>query len=178
MPEELRGFASDLIQDVTVAKPGEMLDAFGKARPIPPRRRLPVIKVMGSGTLPTRAHAGDAGFDLYCAEGATLKPGELGKIPCGLDMQPPDGHWLLLVGRSSTLGRGLLVHTTVIDGGYRGPMFVTVLNVGHRPAEIEAGERLAQIVPVGLVSSAITVERVDSLDPSERGSDGFGSTGR
>lgn len=170
---------------------GFVFNAWGEEVPIPPIPSVsnfennvvyglanPTIKVLGEGRLPVQAHKGDAGFDLFCSESVWVPPGEVMEIACGIDVQPPEGHWLFLVGRSSTFDRGLVVNPTVIDSGYRGRLSVLVRNVGDEPVRVETGERLAQVVPIGLVSDTIRVERVESLDPSERGSNGFGSTGR
>jgi dUTP pyrophosphatase len=142
--------------------------------------KKPTVKVAGPGQLPTRAHPGDAGFDLYVAPHGALRilPGEFARFDCQLHVQPPVGHWLMVVGRSSTFGKGLLVNVGVVDSGYRGPLVVDCRNISDREVRVEAGDRLAQMIPIGLVSDSVVLERVESLDPSERGSNGFGSSGR
>lgn len=136
------------------------------------------VRVAGEGELPTRAYPGDAGFDLHCKLGvpAVIYPGEFRELSMGLDVQPPDGCWLLVVGRSSTFQRGLLVNSGVVDSGYRGKLVIWVRNVSQGKVVVQPGERLAQMIPMPqLQTSAV---RVDSLDPSERGSNGFGSSGK
>lgn len=139
---------------------------------------LPMVKVAGNGLLPTRAYPGDAGLDLYSrlSVPVTIQPGDFQEIPTGLDVQPPAGYWLMVVGRSSAIRRGLLVNLVVVDSGYRGRLVVGVTNVSRKAVRVEPGERLAQVVP--MQNLHVGVERVESLDPSERGSNGFGSSGK
>ena len=128
-----------------------------------------------------KAYAGDAGFDLACTERCIVYPGEYAEIPCGFDIELPEGVWAMIHPRSSTARRGLLVNTSVIDNGYRGPMFVGVTNVkapGEENSEvIEKGERVAQLIPMPLLAPEIVVYEVDALSASDRGTAGFGSTG-
>lgn len=125
---------------------------------------------------PNRAMAGDAGFDLYCQESVIVRPGKFVDIDCGVKVQLPEGWWGMLTGRSSTLRkRGLLVHTGIIDNGYRGPLFAGVWNLTSSLVRVEAGERLAQLIPVPIFPGLVAV--VDQLEISERGIKGFGSSG-
>ena len=127
---------------------------------------------------PTRAMPGDAGFDLYCQEDKVrIAPGEFRDIHCGVRAQLPEGWWGMLTGRSSTLRKkGLLVHTGVIDNGYRGPLFAGVWNLTNHEVFVCRGERVAQFIPIPIFPGLVAV--VDSLEVSERGARGFGSSGR
>ena len=128
--------------------------------------------------IPTRAYDGDAGWDLYCAENRRIASGTYVEVACGFDIELPDHSWALLHSRSSTLReRGLMVNSAVFDSGYRGPVFVGVWNLSDRTKEIKVGERLAQLIPIGH-TPIDRVVRVESLNPSERGENGFGSSGR
>lgn len=141
----------------------------------------PVIKVAGKGELPKRMHPGDVGFDLYVAEAETVivTPGIPWKFPCELDVQPPEGYWLMVVGRSSTFGLGLLVNVGIVDSSYRGPLVVDVRNIGLSSVVVEPGDRLAQLIPMGPDPASVHIERVDQIERNtERGVNGFGSTGR
>lgn len=124
----------------------------------------------------TQAYPGDAGWDLYSVEDLALFPGEYAEIACGFSIELPEGYWALLHSRSSSMRRGLLINTAVIDSGYRGPMFVGVRNLNKEVVPLKAGERLAQLILLPLVES--DVQAVQELAPSERGSSGFGSSGR
>jgi dUTP pyrophosphatase len=129
--------------------------------------------------LPTRAHDGDAGLDLYALEPAVLAPGERASVPTGIAVEIPPGHAGLVLPRSGLAARhGISVVNApgLIDSGYRGEVRVLLLNTDRaRPFELDGGDRIAQLVlvPVALP----TPTEVDALSDSERGAGGFGSSG-
>ncbi|MEK7546223.1 MAG: dUTP diphosphatase [Patescibacteria group bacterium] len=124
---------------------------------------------------------GDVGFDLYVARetivppGATLPPTDL---YCGVRVKLPKGTWGLLMFRSGTHGKypSLRLCQAPIDEGYTGPLDPRVRNVGRKAVRIPRGERLVQLVIVPAVIPRAAV--VDELPETERGTTGFGSTGR
>lgn len=127
---------------------------------------------------PQKGYLGDAGYDLIVSRNEVIWPGEFIDVPCGVSIELPGGVWAMITGRSSTLRkRQLLVSQGVIDQGYRGPLFAGVWNLGREKAEVREGERIAQLIPFPQTSLRLTLERVDELDPSDRGRKGFGSTG-
>jgi dUTP pyrophosphatase len=141
---------------------------------------LPVIKLKDNAVVPTRAHPGDAGLDLYSTEEAHLGPGERWSVGTGIALEIPDGHAGLVLPRSGLArehGISLVNAPGLIDAGYRGEVRVLLLNTD--PAEtvrIEAGARIAQLV-LTPVAIAAPVE-VTELSDSARGEGGFGSSGR
>ena len=141
---------------------------------------LPFTKVRPEGRLPEAQHPGDAGLDLRAAEGATVKPGERAMVPTGVAVAIPAGHAGLVLPRSGLASkRGLTLANApgLIDAGYRGEVVCAVVNLDlHEAVEITAGDRIAQLVIVGLPT--VTPSFVDELPPSARGEGGFGSTGR
>lgn len=145
------------------------------------RLRLPIKWVGERKYRPQRQHEGDAGFDLLVAGDWTIKPGEFVDIPSGVEqVELPAGVWALITGRSSTLRkRGLLVAQGIIDHGYRGPLFCGVQNLGSDDVEVKDGERLAQLIPMPLTAAGLIVCQVDErkIESSDRGTNGFGSTG-
>lgn len=125
---------------------------------------------------PEAKFSGDAGYDLYTVGNTLLPPGEIVDVPTGLHLELPPGYWLRLVGRSSTFRRRrLLVIEGVIDNGYRGGLFFGVWNTTGEPVTIGGGERLAQAI-LSPICHFPWVE-VDLLNDSDRGEQGFGSTG-
>ena len=136
-------------------------------------------KLGDSAVLPSRAKQGDAGLDLCAAEEAHLGPGERWKVGTGVAVELPSGYAGLVLPRSGLADRfgiSLVNSPGLIDSGYRGEISVLLLNTD--PAEIfrvEKGDRIAQLVIVPFVE-AEPVE-VAELSDSERGSDGFGSSG-
>ncbi|HEX3737146.1 MAG TPA: dUTP diphosphatase [Solirubrobacterales bacterium] len=141
---------------------------------------LPVIKLSEAAVLPTRAHPGDAGLDLYSIEEAHIGPGERWGVGTGIAIEIPAGHAGLLLPRSGLArehGIALVNSPGLIDAGYRGEVRVLLLNTD--PAEtvrIEAGARIAQLVvtPIALIEPV----EAAALSESARGGGGFGSSGR
>lgn len=136
------------------------------------------VQLGENGQMPTRAHDGDAGYDLYVSQRTRVGAAEFVDVPCDLALALPDNTWGLVIGRSSALRTlGLMVNQGVIDAGYRGPMFAGCFNL--RPLEhwLEAGQRVAQIIPIPLTAATLKLQRVAQLRPGDRGTNGFGSTG-
>jgi len=137
------------------------------------------VKADGPQFLPMRAHEDDAGLDMYVSERVVIRPGEFVDVPSGISVQLPAGTWGLIQGRSSTLRkRSLLVNPGVIDVGYRGPLFSGLWNLGKTTQIMEVGSRVAQLILIGNVTEMVHVVEVDELDEHERGTSGFGSSGR
>jgi dUTP pyrophosphatase len=141
---------------------------------------LAVTKLDSGATLPSRAHEGDAGLDLYACEAAHIGPGERWSVGTGIGLEIPAGHAGLVLPRSGLArehGISLVNSPGLIDSGYRGEVRVLLLNTD--PAEtfrVEAGDRIAQLVLVP-IALADPVE-VEALAESARGEAGFGSSGR
>jgi dUTP pyrophosphatase len=141
---------------------------------------LPVAKLHEDATLPTRAHEGDAGLDLYACEAAHIGPGERWSVGTGVAVEIPEGHAGLVLPRSGLAkkhGIALVNAPGLIDAGYRGELRVLLLNTD--PAEtfkVEPGDRIAQlvIVPIALAEPVET----ETLAETARGDGGFGSSGR
>jgi dUTP pyrophosphatase len=129
---------------------------------------------------PTRAHDGDAGFDLHAAEAAALGPGERASVGTGIAVAIPDGHAGLVLPRSGLAARhGISVVNApgLIDAGYRGELRVLLLNTDReRSFEVAAGDRIAQLLVVRVEGPQL--EEATNLDETGRGVGGFGSTGR
>jgi dUTP pyrophosphatase len=132
---------------------------------------------------PARQSGGAAGVDLRAAlrEGdtVTLLPGKRATIPCGFAMELPQGYEAQVRSRSGLARRhgvAVLNAPGTIDADYRGEIAVILINHGEAPVAIARGERIAQMV-VAPVAAPDFVER-EALDATERGTAGFGSTGR
>jgi len=140
---------------------------------------LPVRLLCAEGSVPARAHPGDAGLDLVAAEGRELAPGARAAVPTGIAVAIPEGHAGLVVPRSGLARRhGVTVANApgLIDAGYRGELVVLLVNLGDVAHRIAPGDRVAQLVVVPI--ALCEVRRVGQLPPSDgRGEGGFGSTG-
>ena len=153
-------------------------------RPAPRARQhkveLPVRRLNEDAALPSYARAGDAALDLAAAEDVEVGPGERALVPTGVAVAIPEGYAGLVLPRSGLASRqGLTLANSpgLIDSGYRGEVTCAVVNLDRRrPVTINKGDRIAQllIVPIAVVEPTWAEE----LPPSDRGTGGFGSTGR
>lgn len=130
----------------------------------------------GDARQPKQAYHDDAGWDLSIVEEVTLEPGESRDIKTGVWAAFPDGHWGFIMSRSSVM-RKYRVHITpaVIDAGFRGELMVLATNLGTEPVTFKPGDRLAQVILVG-VPRVEWVEQA-TLPPGSREERGFGSSG-
>src|SRR5215203_1971896 len=141
---------------------------------------LPISRLRADATLPTRAHDGDAGLDLYAAEAATIEPGDRATVATGIAVEIPAGFTGLVLPRSGLAARhgiALVNAPGLIDSGYRGEIRVLLLNTDRWDRfEVSPGDRIAQLVltPVADVEPL----EVTELATSVRGEGGFGSSGR
>lgn len=140
---------------------------------------LPIQMFDFSNKLPSYAHEGDAGLDLRAAEALTLGPLERAVVSCGFAMAIPQGYAGLVIPRSGLAAqRGVTVVNApgLIDSGYRGEVKVVLMNLDLKePFEIHVGDRIAQLMIVA--APAVMPVAVESLDDTQRGSGGFGSSG-
>ncbi|ADG89000.1 deoxyuridine 5'-triphosphate nucleotidohydrolase [Thermobispora bispora] len=129
--------------------------------------------------LPSYAHPGDAGADLYATEDVELKPGERAVVGTGIAIALPDGYAAFVHPRSGLAakhGVTLVNAPGTIDAGYRGEIKVTLINTDPRETvRLKRGDRIAQLV-IQRVEKAAFYE-VERLPGSSRGANGFGSTG-
>ena len=128
--------------------------------------------------IPQRATAGSAGYDIASAEGGTLAFLERRLFKTGYRIAVPEGYECQLRPRSGLSRRGVVVAFGTVDADYRGELFVNMSAPGAEGGRfrLEQGDRIAQLVvaPVALAE----VEEVTELADTDRGSGGFGSTGR
>jgi dUTP pyrophosphatase len=135
-------------------------------------------EILYKGTAPTRGYHDDAGFDLYVNGDWTINPQEFVDIDLNCAVAFPTGMWGLLTGRSSTLRkRGLLVAQGVIDTGYTGPLFAGVWNLTNEPVVVTHGDRIAQLIPMYNVAQLTSMIEAVEFPETQRGGNGFGSTG-
>jgi dUTP pyrophosphatase len=129
--------------------------------------------------LPLPAYGSDhaVGLDVVAAESLTLAPGARHAVATGIAIAIPHGYEVQVRSRSGTAVRnGITCLTGTIDSDYRGELKVVLVNLGAAPFDIVRGERIAQLVPAPVLRA--NFEEVAELDETERGSGGFGSTGR
>jgi len=135
-----------------------------------------VLKVSPEATLPTRAHADDAGLDLYCLEDVILTPQKGKTTRTGIAIALPKGFVGLVADRSSMAKKGVKIAGGVIDAGYRGEIHVVLWNISNEEIRVQRGERIAQLLILPVATPQ--VREVNALDETERGAKGFGSSGK
>jgi dUTP pyrophosphatase len=139
---------------------------------------LPMKRLNGAATLPTRAYEGDAGLDLAASERIELGPGERAAVGTGLTVAIPPGHAGFVQPRSGLAARhGITVLNSpgLVDAGYRGELKVVLLNTDRDESfVVEPGMRIAQLVILPVVVAEPT--EVADLPDSERAERGFGSS--
>lgn len=140
---------------------------------------IKILRIHPDAIIPTYAHPGDAGADLYSIEKVAIEPGQRVLVKTGISIQIPDGYVGLVHPRSGlAIKQGLTVINTpgTIDAGYRGEVMVGLINLDSQTAvDIEVGTRIAQIVIQQVQRASFT--EVTQLDDSIRDTGGFGSTG-
>ena len=141
------------------------------------------VKLLEAGArAPEVAHPGeDLGYDLFALEATALDPRATKRVRTGVAVEarhPGTGAplGLLVRDRSSMAARGVATTGGVIDAGYRGEILVLMTNLGEQPVELKAGEKIAQMIPVPVLTGAVEV--VEALKDSARAAKGFGSSGR
>ena len=142
---------------------------------------VPVLRLDPELPLPTYARAGDAGADLVAREDAVLAPGGgRAAIPTGVAVAIPEGYAGFVQPRSGlALRHGVTCLNTpgLIDSGYRDEIKVLLVNTDPtEPYEVTRGDRIAQLVIQRVEQAGFAA--VDELTESERGTGGFGHTGR
>jgi dUTP pyrophosphatase len=115
-----------------------------------------------------------AGVDLITHENVILGPGKTVMLDTGIALEIPEGLFGMVRPRSSAFRKGLVVQGC-LDSDYRGPVKVVITNVSGQDVDLEEGRAYAQLILVPYVTPEFVV--VDSLDETERGDKGFGSTG-
>ena len=141
---------------------------------------IPIKRLREGAVFPSYATASAAGADLYACidEPVTIRHGMTEMIPLGFSMAIPEGWVGLIFARSGLASKRDLAPANkvgVVDADYRGEWFIPIHNHGRGVQVVYPGERIAQLVIVPCMTAAF--QEVDSLDETERGAGGFGSTG-
>jgi len=138
---------------------------------------IKVKKINKDSKLPTYAHQGDVGLDLYALENYNLQAGERRVFFVGFALEFPEGYAAIVKDKSSLpKNGGLHVLGGVFDAGYRGEYNVNLVNLGSESYEIKTGDKIAQLVIFPVAIASLT--EVEDLTDSSRGEGRFGSTGR
>lgn len=124
--------------------------------------------------LPSKAHVGDAAFDLFAPEHRIIFPRNLVCVPLGISTELPENYYAQIRGRSGLGAKGIIVLAGVVDPGFRGQWQVIFYHVGREGWTIRPGDKIAQFTLHECPE--VRVVEVDELTTTERGEGGFGST--
>ncbi|XP_051000498.1 deoxyuridine 5'-triphosphate nucleotidohydrolase, mitochondrial [Acomys russatus] len=138
---------------------------------------LRFVRLSEHATAPTRGSARAAGYDLYSAYDYTIPPMERAVVKTDIQIAVPSGCYGRVAPRSGLAVKQFIdVGAGVIDEDYRGNVGVVLFNFGKEKFEVKKGDRIAQLICEQI--SYPDLEEVQALDDTERGSGGFGSTGK
>lgn len=142
------------------------------------RRRGMKFRVMldEGAKMPTKAHDTDAGFDLYTPRAFTVLRGASTIINTGVHIEIPKGYVGFLKSKSGLNVKHGVTGEGVIDAGYTGSIVAKLYNDGSNPLRFSEGEKIIQIVFLPIPE--VELELTDSFENTERGTNGFGSSGR
>ena len=136
------------------------------------------MKIMldNGAKMPTKAHRADAGFDLYSRETVIVSAKESATIDTGVHMQIPEGFVGFLKSKSGLNVKHGITSEGVIDSGYTGSIVVKLYNHSGKDYKVQIGDKISQIVLLPILITDL--ELVKDFENSERGNNGFGSSGR
>lgn len=154
-----------------------MLSGGKRHRPEALSGAIRVVLNNENASMPTQANSSDAGWDLYASEDRYIAPRRRGLIKTGISLEIPNGYAGLIWPRSGlSVKHGVDVLAGVVDAGYRGEVGVCLFNSSETQLTISKGDRIAQILFQQVPQFQLF--EIDQLSSSERGSGGFGSSGK
>lgn len=133
------------------------------------------VKLEPWAIMPTRAHEQDAGLDLYAIEDRVIPP--FGSVPfdTGVHIEIPEGYAGLIKSRSGLMMNHAIKTDGVVDAGYTGSIHVKLFNNCGARYVVERGQRIAQLLLVPVITPELV--ELERLEETDRGNNGFGSTG-
>ena len=137
-----------------------------------------LVKMDTLALFPTYKKRGDSGMDVSSTVDMVIEPGDTRLVPTGLYFETPEGYEIQVRPRSGLAlkyGISILNSPGTIDAGFRNEVKVIMINHGKQPFEIKKGDRIAQLVFAEVIKANLAV--ATKLNETERGLDGFGSTG-
>jgi len=138
--------------------------------------KIKIKKLKENAKIPTYAHPGDVGMDLYSMETVTIPPMGHHRFWHGFAMEFPEGYVAKVSDKSGISKAGFKQLGGVFDAGYRGEYNTHLVNLSSEPYTFEEGDKVAQLIIIPVVIAEL--EETDTLSESARGEGAFGSTGR
>ena len=138
--------------------------------------KIKVKKLKEAAKLPTYAHPGDVGMDMYAMETISIPPMGHYRFWHGFALEFPEGYGAIVMDKSSISKAGLKTMGGVFDAGYRGEYNTHIVNLSNEAFSIEEGDKVSQLLIIPIERAEL--EETDTLSESSRGEGGFGSTGK
>jgi dUTP pyrophosphatase len=138
--------------------------------------KLIVCKNHDDAIIPKRGSKQAAGYDLYTIDEGRLMPKQTRLFDTGISFTVPEGTYGRIAPRSGLSKKGILVNAGVVDRDYTGPVKVMLHNLSDDMYQVKKNDRIAQLI-IEKIATPI-IEEVASLEETDRGEGGFGSTGR
>lgn len=133
------------------------------------------VKLDKGAVMPSRAHKDDAGLDLFAAETVYIAPHSYETVETGVHLEIPKGFVGLMTSKSGLMSKSGITCRGTIDSGYTGDVKAVMFNHSDKAYKVEQGNKVTQLVILPIVTPEI--ELVDYLEETERGANGFGSSG-
>ncbi len=137
---------------------------------------IKIKKLQPDAIIPSYAHPGDIGMDLYSREDVTIAPNASHLFDIGVAMEFEEGYGAIVMDKGSVSKQGVHTMGGVFDAGYRGTYMIHLFNHGKEAFEVKKTQKIAQIVILPVQIPTLT--EVDELNDSARGEGAFGSTGK
>ena len=137
---------------------------------------IKIKKLQPDAIIPSYAHPGDIGMDLYSREDYVIEPNTSHLFDIGIAMEFDEGYGAIVMDKGSVSKQGVHTMGGVFDAGYRGTYMIHLFNHGAKPFEVKKGQKIAQIVVLPVQIPTLT--EVNELSDSARGEGAFGSTGK
>ena len=134
------------------------------------------IKLDEGAYMPVRAHATDAGLDLFSPVRQVIQANDWGSIDTGVHVEIPNGYVGMITSKSGLMASKGITSRGTIDCGYTGSIKAVLFNHSNEYFVVEKGQKITQLVLMPIITPEL--ELVDSLEETDRGANGFGSTGR
>jgi len=128
---------------------------------------------------PYKSYPGSAGYDICSIDSVTIEPGSRLLVATGISLEVPEYYYVRVAPRSGLSVRGIDVGAGVVDSSYRGEVKVLLINNSKESYNVQEGDRIAQLIMERCGNAEITIlGYYDELSMSERGENGFGSSGK
>lgn len=134
------------------------------------------VKLDDGSFVPTRAHEHDAGLDLYSPVRKIIRANDWEAIDTGVHIEIPEGYVGMITSKSGLMSKEGITSRGTIDCGYTGSIKAVLFNHSRKDYIVEKGQKITQLVLFPIITPEI--ELVDELEDTDRGSGGFGSSGK